>query len=219
MPWPANSTEVPPAPVTTGSGSSATYICFSQKPKSSEQEFSSLPFFSPGYGAMMQIGTNLGRHAVIRFSKLAPGASAAAAFIFSAIAAQAQLAPPAPKATPAVPPAAPAAKATPATPAAPAAPAKAAPAKKAAAASACKGLDEKACVARGAACDWVVPKVANSKTGKVQSAYCRVNRPPPKGAPKKADAGAAKSAAPGAAPASPKAAPAAPAKAPAAATK
>lgn len=97
----------------------------------------------------------------------------AAAFGLFTLTASAQQAPavaPAPAAKPITPPpaakpAAPAAaKATPATPATSAA------AKKAV--SACKGLDETACKANPE-CDFVVPKDANNKTGKVQKPYCR----------------------------------------------
>ena len=44
--------------------------------------------------------------------------------------------------------------------------------KKVAAVSPCKGLDEKIC-GGNKACDWIVPKDANDKTGKVQEPYCR----------------------------------------------
>ncbi|MEQ1715638.1 MAG: hypothetical protein ABL907_06590 [Hyphomicrobium sp.] len=41
-----------------------------------------------------------------------------------------------------------------------------------AAPSPCKGLDQKSCGGIKA-CDWIVPKDANDKTGKVQDPYCR----------------------------------------------
>lgn len=175
---------------------------------------------------MMQFGINLGRPAVIQMTKVALGASAAAALIFTAVAAHAQLAPPAPKAQP-VAPAAPAAKA-PAAPAAPAAAAKA-PVKKAAApTSACQGLDEKSCSAKATDCRWIA--AVKRKDGKEQSAHCRGVPKSVKAAPKKTDPAAKPAPAKAAAPATPaapsaatRAAPATPSapavKAPAAATK
>ena len=45
-------------------------------------------------------------------------------------------------------------------------------AKKVASVSVCKGLDEKLC-GGNKACDWIVPKDPNDKTGKLQEPYCR----------------------------------------------
>jgi hypothetical protein len=106
---------------------------------------------------------------------------AAAAFSLFTLTANAQQPPAAAPAAPAVkpaaaPPAAPAAKATPA-PAAAKAPAATTPAAKPATTAktpvvVCKGLDQAACKAN-TACDYIEPKDANNKTGKVQAPYCR----------------------------------------------
>jgi hypothetical protein len=112
----------------------------------------------------------------MKLSKIAFGASAAAALVFTAVSASAQLAPPSPKA-----PAAPAAKS--------AAPAKPAAAKKAASTSACQGLDQKACGAKATECRWIA--AVKRKDGKEVAAYCRSLPKSVKAAPKKVEPKAA----------------------------
>lgn len=137
---------------------------------------------------------------MINLSKVAVGASAAAALLFTAFTASAQLAPPAPKAQPAAPAAA---KAAPAKPAA---------AKKAASSSVCQGLDQNACGTKASDCRWIA--AVKRKDGKEQSAHCRGVPKSVKAAPKKVEtkAGApAASAAPAAKAATTPPAPRAPA--------
>jgi hypothetical protein len=133
---------------------------------------------------MVQSRINSERYAVINLRRIAFGASAAVALVFTAVSASAQLAPPAPKAPPAAAPAA--------TKAAPAA--KPAAAKKAA--SACQGLDQKGCGAKATECRWIA--AVKRKDGKEVAAYCRSLPKSVKAAPKKQDA---KAGAPAAAPA------------------
>jgi hypothetical protein len=74
-----------------------------------------------------------------------------------------------------------------------------------AAASACKGLDQAGCSAKGAECGWIVPTKVDAKTKKADAPYCRKVAGVAKKAVDAKAAAAVKAAAPaGAAPAAPK---------------